>query len=562
LPTLNQPFIEHQTFRQTQTAFTARVFAEDGIDLLHSKLPVLGPPFELPFELPLFQAGAALLIQAGLPDDAAVRTTGMLAFLLGAAMLWLLVRHVISGRAAFFAVVAYVASPLSLLYGRASIIDHLAVSAALLFALAAIRWAEEMRFRWLVVGLFGGLICALVKLPTFVIWPLIVLGVTLDRGFPLKGDRLVGLGAITAAPIAAGTAWTIYADAIKSATPFGSALTTRALTEWNFGTLPQRFDLAEWSTIAFILAGYVIGFGWLPMLAAVPAAARRNGHTLTALAAVAVGVVPILIFFNLYAHHEYYQVATAPAWALLVGLGAERVVATLRERGMVLIAGSIAFTLATTTAFWGLAYRGTNVDPFHFLDMAEQLEQNSSPDELVLVAGDDWLPTTLYYAHRRGLAALYELTADDVRPQAHLYHAASIRPTSEADLNILRAWTWVAPVAPNTYRLGEVAGDVPSNAVRWTAVDFLAHRDAPLATATITCNGPDDPVDVTTSPTGTLIEIRPTGNRDARVWVGSFAPVPADGQVLVPPGPVTLACGKATSVAVDAWALPAWPPAS
>ncbi len=53
--------LEKHAFRQTQTAYTARVFHEDGIDLLHPKLPVLGEPFEVPFEFPLFQAAASLV---------------------------------------------------------------------------------------------------------------------------------------------------------------------------------------------------------------------------------------------------------------------------------------------------------------------------------------------------------------------------------------------------------------------------------------------------------------------------------------------------------------------
>ena len=56
-PTLGRPLLERHSFRQTQTALTARIFHEQGIDLLHPKLPVLGAPFEVPFEFPLFQAG-------------------------------------------------------------------------------------------------------------------------------------------------------------------------------------------------------------------------------------------------------------------------------------------------------------------------------------------------------------------------------------------------------------------------------------------------------------------------------------------------------------------------
>ena len=59
VPTLDQPLLEKHAWRQTQTAYSARIFHEQGIDLLHPKLPVFGEPFEAPFEFPLCQAAAS-----------------------------------------------------------------------------------------------------------------------------------------------------------------------------------------------------------------------------------------------------------------------------------------------------------------------------------------------------------------------------------------------------------------------------------------------------------------------------------------------------------------------
>src|SRR3990172_12922435 len=80
-PTLDQPLLEAHSFRQTQTAYTALVFHEQGIDLLHPKMPVLGAPFEVPFEFPLFQAGASLVMDAGVRPDVALRLSGLACFL-------------------------------------------------------------------------------------------------------------------------------------------------------------------------------------------------------------------------------------------------------------------------------------------------------------------------------------------------------------------------------------------------------------------------------------------------------------------------------------------------
>ena len=57
-----------------------------GLSLLHPQLPVLGAPFEIPFEFPVFQAIASGAMWLGVPADAAMRVTA-LAVLRGTAIL-------------------------------------------------------------------------------------------------------------------------------------------------------------------------------------------------------------------------------------------------------------------------------------------------------------------------------------------------------------------------------------------------------------------------------------------------------------------------------------------
>src|SRR5437762_116737 len=45
LPTLAQPLLEAHGFRQTWTAYTALIYHEQGIDLLHPEMPIFGPRF-------------------------------------------------------------------------------------------------------------------------------------------------------------------------------------------------------------------------------------------------------------------------------------------------------------------------------------------------------------------------------------------------------------------------------------------------------------------------------------------------------------------------------------
>jgi len=553
LPTLGQPLIEHQTFRQTQTAFTARIFTEDGIDLLHPQLPVLGPPFEVPLELPLFQAGAALLIDLGLPTDTGVRLAGLLTFLASAFLLWRLGRRLTSDLAAAVAVVAYVASPLSLIYGRASTIDYLAIAATLAWVEASIAWLEDGRWRWLVIGLAAGAIATTVKLPTFIAWPVLVLAFGADRRIPLGRSALAGLGALVAVPLAAGLAWTAYADAIKATQPFAADLTSKALMTWNFGPLGQRLDPLAWATIAGVTALFVVGVGWIPVLISLVRSSLARSRRFTTIALLFVGMAPAVIFFNLYARHDYYQIATAPAWSLLIGLGGSALYQWLRGRALVLLAGALAVSVVATFPFWSVAYRGAGADNYGFLGIARELEQHTDPSDLVVTIGDDWLPTTLYYAHRRGLAALSRLTSADLAGQASMYRAASIRATNDASLELLNAWPWVAPVGEHTYRLGQTQGDLPSGAVRWTP-STAGFTDLPDANVrTIQCAGAAVQAELEGGAAATAIAIRTSAAPGGRVWVGhGLAPLPVGGVIVAPGSSAAIGCSGVASISV-AW---------
>ena len=198
-PTLGQPLLERHAFRQTQTAYTARIFHEQGIDLIHPKLPVLGEPFEVPFEFPLFQAAASLVMDAGVRDDVAMRVTGLVCFLLTALLLYGLVRQVDGRVSGLAALVAFVSTPFAVLWSRTSMIEYLATAGAVGFAWATIAWRENRRPAVGGLALAAGLVGMLVKPTTAVFWMLPALGYrpTSRRA----GDRrtgalwLVGTGA-------------------------------------------------------------------------------------------------------------------------------------------------------------------------------------------------------------------------------------------------------------------------------------------------------------------------------------------------------------------------------
>ena len=91
IPQLFHGLNEMYAFRQTQTAYVALEYARHGINLSHTPLPVFGPNSDVPFEFPLVQAAAALLIRLGMGADSAVRIVGLAGFQAAAILLAVLV---------------------------------------------------------------------------------------------------------------------------------------------------------------------------------------------------------------------------------------------------------------------------------------------------------------------------------------------------------------------------------------------------------------------------------------------------------------------------------------
>ena len=389
LPTMDRPLVEAHAFRQTQTAYTALEYHRHGIDLLQTPLPVLGPPWVVPFEFPLFQAIAALVMDAGVPSDLALRLTSLVFFLLSAFLLVLIVRREAGERVAGIAVIAFMIAPLGLLWSRTSTIESLAVAASLASVLGALRWDRGGSRRDFALAIVFGAIASLVKVTTAFVWLVPAL-------FLLRRSRLAAV-ALVGVCLSLGVVWTFYADSIKLATAATSwlASSSSVLREWTFGTLSSRLDPTTW----ILSASWLIGLlGLLLILAPRALAASRLGRW-----ALATLVLGPLVLSNLYGIHDYYWMAVAPAAAILVGLVIDHLLA-MPDRGAARVRLAAAGILVALSFVlyprWIQAYDGT--DESATLRLAAQIKSQTRPEDLIAISGRDWSPALLYYADRRG----------------------------------------------------------------------------------------------------------------------------------------------------------------
>lgn len=470
LPTLGQPLLEgYHVFRQTQTAYAARIFSEEGIDLLHPEVPVLGEPFELPFEFPLFQAGTSLLMDLGVGETVSLRLGGFLCFVATALLLFGLLRHVGGRAVALCAFVAFCFFPFSLAWSRTSMIEYLATAGAVGWTWGLIAWRERRRPVSAALALTAGLVGMLVKPTTAVFWVIPALAHRRpDTCPPPTRTWLARLetAVIVALPIVAALAWTRHADAVKAATQTTEWLTARELRDWNLGSFDQRFERDTWETIIDRIRGTVLLSLWIFVPVAVIAGARSPERRFW-LGIAATVLLPPLVFTNLYYVHEYYLAAVTPGLAAIVGLGAAYVWSVL-PRHRVVLGGAVLFAVLIVVVSLG---RGrhywygaeTTIREPQNLPLARELEAVTKPDDLVAVVGLDWSPAVLYHARRRGHMVVdhNESFAYDLIHDTRYRHVLVANPAT-TNLAFLSRWRWLGALAPHTFAVADDPGKLPA----------------------------------------------------------------------------------------------------
>lgn len=402
----NAPLDGHE-FRQTQTAITIRYLARDGLTLDYPT-PLLGPPWSIPLELPVHQLLSAVVVKltgCGVPE--AGRAVGLGFFYLTLpALAGLASLAGFSARARWLGLAVLLTSPLYLFYSRAVMIE----STALCFSAWFLRlfWGGlrgGSPVLWAAAALLGG-IGAAIKLPTFAVF---VPAALLATGREKPGARgLVAAGATLVLALAGGLAWTAHADKVKAANELATFLTSGSVRAWATGPLGLRFTAEFWQGIGRTVQAALWGWpGWLALATAgLFAAPAVRWRLLGCLALVLPGP---LVFANVYLIHDYYFfgagvfLAAAAAAALAWWLGWEAVPRLLRWPVVLACLGWGVFSYARSY------YRLLPENETRVPEVSRALQAVTSPDDVIVVVGQDWNPVLPYTADRRALMLPFQI---------------------------------------------------------------------------------------------------------------------------------------------------------
>lgn len=431
-------------FRQTQTAITAKFLQGLG-DLWHYETPVLGPPWSIPFEFPLYQALAkGLSVAAGLSLETAGRLVGVTAMLLCAWPLMRMGQALGVSRPAVVLAPVFVA-PLYVFWSRAFMIETTALLFALIYLDLLLRSMRTgtANLPQLAGLALSGVLAALVKVTTWL--PLLTLaGLAMARlawhGLRRRENRrlLAGLLLAHVVIVVPTWAWLAHADAVKAANPVGALLTSKGLAQWNFGTFEQRIDPQVWSQVADHAADMLFPLPepmqqlkaclvaiWLGVFAFFLWRCDTVRRVQVA-AALALFLLPFLVFTNLHRVHAYYQAANGVFLLFAFGLAAEgalaRGVQAGRQVQTAFVLSVFGLGLASLSHLHITASRGGQL-----LEISAQLQAQTTPEEVVAITGQDWSPVIPYQAGRRALMLPRFATPALVSADARELRAAGVQ---------------------------------------------------------------------------------------------------------------------------------------
>ena len=397
-------------FRQTQTAISAYYMLQGPWTLAY-ETPVVGPPWSIPFEFPLYQWTVAATARVShLPLNQAGRLVSIVFFLLTLwplASILRLMKLTVAHRLLIGALV--VASPFYVFWSRTFMIESTALFLALSYLAFVLAYAGGRKLWPVLAATAIGALAAAVKITTFLpfavaVQAVLLVGLWRDYRSGKSWRGLLGYcGAgllMVATPAIALLLWTHFADAHKAANLIGQHMTSKALNTWNFGTLDQRLSWQTWRTILdherlVLGSNYFVGVMALGLVFG-----RRR---LQIVACLLLFVIAPLAFTNLYSVHDYYTYGSAILLLTAVGIS----LVSLLERGpwhAGAAACLVCLMVGTFAHRYMSEYYPAQANQYQNWDgIASQVERVTAANETLLVLGYDWSSELPYYCHRRAV---------------------------------------------------------------------------------------------------------------------------------------------------------------
>lgn len=398
--------IDHMGFRQTQTALTT--FWISSSSIFEFITPVFGYPWSIPLEYPIYQIIVSVLSDlSSLSLENSARLVSIFSFYLALLPIQYLLKDGIRDHLIFY--VFYLSSPILLFFSHTFLIESFSFLLSVSVLASFILFLEKKSLQTAFFFIFIATLCGLQKITGLMssligcgVYSLFILYNTHKQEIVKK---VIALSIVFILSIILPVTWVIYTDESKLSSYITSFLTSDALSNWNLGTLSQRYDIYNFSK--------VFGFRLILLGGLVTLVARLIFYRLkpfhsnsVAISSLCVGFFGPIVFFNLYLVHDYYMVASIG----FVGLGLYLLPDINEVRlGRRYLTNSfflfLTLTINLSIFLYWYAPRINSIPESHndMYATAQIVKTKVKLDEVILTVGVDWDSTIPYYTQRYAL---------------------------------------------------------------------------------------------------------------------------------------------------------------
>ncbi|MFM7668102.1 MAG: hypothetical protein ACKO7D_07930, partial [Bacteroidota bacterium] len=437
---IDQNLLDIQPFRQTQTAITVWNFTQEGFNFFNYQTPIFGPPYQAPFELPVFQSFAFFLTKLGVDNiEVACRLTNILFYALSALLLSAVVSKLIKNKlVTLLTILQYCFIPFAICWSRNVTIEYCSLTFCLFYVFLFLKIREisgKRRYLLIPFTCIIGCLAYSIKLTTAFPFVLLIsilfVSDFLKEILPIFKEKkfLKFIFSMTSfqfavivffvflVPFITMYLWVRHSDILKMQSSFSYITTSSSLRDWNFGTWDDKTTISNWFTLF-----NRIGFGIVPFTLLITAFLSfikkdLRGIQLKLLFLLLLVFITIFVFFNLYFVHDYYLVAVLPflsvcfAFAFFLSQNYIQTLGIFRNRYvptflLVLIISlpfflsqGINFSKEYTRFIWS---KNTNSDYLQFV-LGQEVQKQTNNKEKVIFTDYEWSSEMLYYSKRKGL---------------------------------------------------------------------------------------------------------------------------------------------------------------
>lgn len=418
---INNPVADWHSFRQADTASVARIYVEEGINLLFPRYHdisrvqsgLFNPKGYRFVEFPIYNAFQALLTQSTgiLSLEIWGRLISVFSALLSSVLIFSLGKRFISAGGGLLAAASYLFLPYNVYFTRVILPEPLGITFALAALVFFVKFLDNEKYSYLFLSALFFSLALLIK-PYFVFYivPLIYLAFE-KYSFKVvfRQKKFYIFAILTLLPL---LLWRIWMRQFPEGIPFWT---------WTFNGDAIRFRPAFWywifgERLTKLILGYL---GIVPFVMGLFASKRSNKFIQAFLAGM---FLYVSTFATANVRHDYYQSIIIPAVSLCLASGFLTLWNTKGQnkyRIRVFLVVCLIFMLVTG------AYQ---VKEFYKINHPEIIEAGAAVDRLTpkdsLVIADYFGDTAFLYQTKRRGWPVVELPIDELIAEGAEYYAS------------------------------------------------------------------------------------------------------------------------------------------